>query len=180
MPVRPSGLEDRPVLLVAQTLVAEDELPDLTGKLIALPLALSASGLVALVRRGGCAGSADGVGRCTQLVRGHMCHRHGLTRSMSGCSCCTGHLSRGSVGSEGGGARLRHRDLTPRPCASKLEGLSRTVVPGSHLLEVMQHMLGAVGRPYREQVVIIVLQGAPTTYGHEPGVSLLRRPRRTR
>lgn len=34
-------------------------------------------------------------------------------------------------------------------------------------------MLGAIGRPYRKQVMIGVLEGAAATHSDEPGVSLL-------
>jgi hypothetical protein len=41
------------------------------------------------------------------------------------------------------------------------------------LLEMVQHMLGAIGRPERETVMIYIPQGAAPTHGHEPRVSLL-------
>src|SRR5215216_1304153 len=77
-PTGRSAIEHEPAFIVAQALVVEDEFPDLTGKLSALPLALAATGRVALAvwrRRARC---PDRVRRCTQFVGGHMRHRPGL------------------------------------------------------------------------------------------------------
>jgi hypothetical protein len=52
---------------------------------------------------------------------------------------------------------LRHRDLTPRPSTRQFDGAARPVVTGSHLLEEVQHMLGTIGRPESEAVMIGVL-----------------------
>ncbi|HEX5850788.1 MAG TPA: hypothetical protein VFY59_16450, partial [Rubrobacter sp.] len=75
--------------------------------------------------------------------------------------------------SEGCTAGLRHRDLTPRPGACQFDGVAWPVVSGMRLLEMVQHMLGAIGRPERETVMIYIPQGAAPTHGHEPRVSLL-------
>ena len=47
------------------------------------------------------------------------------------------------------------------------------LVIGLHFLEEVQHMLCAIGRPYRKQMMIGVLEGAAATHRDEPGVSLL-------
>jgi hypothetical protein len=52
---------------------------------------------------------------------------------------------------------LRHRDLTPRPSTRQSDRAARPVVTGSRVLEVAQHMLGTIGRPDREAVMIGVL-----------------------
>jgi hypothetical protein len=49
-----------------------------------------------------------------------------------------------------------------------------SVIPGLLLLEVVQHVLRAIGRPNRKKVVISVLQGTATTHGNKPGISDLR------
>ncbi|MBI5029205.1 MAG: hypothetical protein HZB51_01660 [Chloroflexi bacterium] len=70
-------------------------------------------------------------------------------------------------------AGLRHRDLTSRPSACQFDGSTRSVVMGLDFFEQVQHMLCAIGRPYRKQVMIGVLEGAAATHRDEPGVSLL-------
>ena len=65
--------------------------------------------------------------------------------------------------------------ISPRAQArSRFDGSMRPVVIGLHILEEMQHMLCAVGRPYRKQMMIGVLEGTAATHGDEAGVSLLR------
>jgi hypothetical protein len=52
---------------------------------------------------------------------------------------------------------LRHRNLTPRPSTRQFDRAARPVVTGSHPLEEVQHVLGTIGRPDREAVMIGVL-----------------------
>ena len=67
-------------------------------------------------------------------------------------------------------ASLGHRGLTTRPCATEIDRVSRTVVIGLGLLEVVEHVLRAVGRPDREEVMIVVLEAPAATGGDEPGI----------
>src|SRR5439155_24866155 len=110
-----SAIEHEPAFIVAQALVVEDEFPDLTGKLSALPLALAATGGVALAVCRRRARSPDRVRRCTQFVGGHMRHR----ASLAGGVCCfprgAEQVSRRAIGVAGGCAHWLHRDLAPRP-----------------------------------------------------------------
>ncbi len=99
-----------------------------------------------------------------------MSHRHGVTGGVSRFPRGADRLSGYGVGGEGGRASLGHRDLTPRPSAPQLDRLARTVVPGSRLLEEVQHVLRTIGRPHCEKAMIGVLEGAATTHGDEPGV----------
>jgi hypothetical protein len=75
-------------------------------------------------------------------------------------------------------ASLGHRDLATRPCATEIDGVSRTVVIGLGLLEVVEHVLRAVGRPDREEVMILVLEAPAATDGDEPGIPDLREDHR--
>jgi hypothetical protein len=68
------------------------------------------------------------------------------TRHLSGRRIC-----------EGGRAGLRHLDLTPRPSTRQFDRAARPVVTGARVLEVVQHMLGTIGRPDREEVMVRVL-----------------------
>jgi hypothetical protein len=47
---------------------------------------------------------------------------------------------------------------------------TRTVVLRPYLLEVVQHVLGAVGRPHREKTMIVVLQRPAATDRDEPRI----------
>ena len=86
----------------------------------------------------------------------HVSYRHGLSGGKSRLLCSTRHISGRRI-CEGGRAGLRHRDLTPRPSTRQFDRAARPVVTGAHLLEVVQYMLGTIGRPDREAVMIGVL-----------------------
>jgi hypothetical protein len=168
-----SAIEYEPADFVAQLLVVKHEIPDFARKLCTLPLTFQATCLVTLTFIGGCACGPDCVGSCTQLMRCHMCH----CRSLSGCiSSIPGrstHYSGGRHGVTGGRSGLRHGDLASRPGANQFDGSLRPVVIGLHFLEEVQHMLCAIGRPYRKQMMIGVLESTAATHSDEPGVSLL-------
>src|SRR6266542_2808702 len=99
-----------------------------------------------------------------------MAHRRGLTGSVRGMPCCAAQVSGRGVCMAGRRAGLAPRDLTPRPGTPQIDRPTWAVVPRPCLLEVMQHMLRAVGRPHREEVVIVVLEAAAATQRDEPGI----------
>jgi len=165
-----SAVEREPAQLVAQPLVVEDEFADLVGKLSTLPLALQAAGLLAFVlgRRRPC--RPDRVGRGPELVGRHMAHRPGLAGSVPGMTCCPIQVPGRRIRVAGRRAGLSPCDLTPRPGTPKVDGVSWTVVRGPCVLEVVEHVLCAVCRPHREQVMIVVLEAAAATHGDEPRI----------
>ena len=112
----------------------------------------------------------DRVGRGTKLVGRHMAHRRGLAGSVRGMPCCPIQVPGRSVGVAGRRAGLCPRDLAPRPGTPEVDRPSWTVVLRPCPLEVVQHVLRAVGRPHREQVMIVVLEGPAATHGDEPRV----------
>lgn len=122
------------------------EFSDLCGKLGALPLALQATGVVTLAFGRRCPGGPDRVGRSAQLVGSHMRHRDGLAGGVRRLSRSAGHLSSCGVRGKRGRVGLLHPDLTPRPGPPQVDRPARTIVLRPCLLEVMQHMLRAVGR----------------------------------
>jgi hypothetical protein len=67
-------------------------------------------------------------------------------------------------------AGLCPRDLTSRPGTPEVDRLTWTVVARPCLLEVVQHVLRAVGRPDRQKAVIVVLEAAAATPGDEPRI----------
>jgi hypothetical protein len=158
-----SALEDEPALVVAQALVVEDELPDLIGKLSALPQALAATGSVALAVWRRRARSPDRVRGCTQFVGGHMRHRASLAGGVGCFPRGADQISGRAVGVAGGCAGWRHRDLAPCPGARQFDRSPRTIVARSRLLEIVQHVLRAIRGPHGEEVMIGIREGAAAT-----------------
>ena len=165
-----SAVEREPAQRVAQPLVVEDKFSDLVGELSALPLALEAANRLALVFRRRRSRRPDRVGRGTELVSRHMPHRRGLAGSVRGMPCCPTEVSGRGVGMAGRRAGLSPCDLTPRPGTPELDRPTWTVVLRPCPLEVVQHVLRAVGRPHREKTVIVVLEGPAATHGDEPRI----------
>ena len=99
-----------------------------------------------------------------------MAHRRGLAGSVRGVPCCPTQVSGRGVGMAGRRAGLCPRDLTPRPGTPEVDRPTWTVVLRPCLLEVVQHVLRAVGRPHREQAMIVVLEGPAATHGDEPRI----------
>jgi hypothetical protein len=174
---RPAGhqlaVKHQPADVVSQSLIIQDKVADRFRQLLALPLAFPTTGGLALPLWRGCPHGLDCVGGSAELVGGNMRHRRRLSRSVRGVPSGSAQLSGRSVGETSGRARLSHRNLTSRPRASQFDGSTRPVIIGLHFLEVVQHMLCAIGRPYRKQAMIGVLQGAAATHSDKPGVSLL-------
>jgi hypothetical protein len=168
-----STIEYEPADFIAQLLVVKYEIPNFTRELCTLPQTFQATCFVTLTHSGRCANSPDCVCRRTQLMRCHMCHCRCLSSCKSRFPGRTAHHSGGRHGVTGGGSGGRHCDLTSCPRARQLDGPLRSIVIGLHFLEEVQHMLGAIGRPDRKEMMVGVLEGTTATHRYEPGVSLL-------
>ena len=66
-------------------------------------------------------------------------------------------LSRCSVRRKGGSPGLSHRDLTARPSARLFDRSARTVVTGLRVLEEVQYVLRAIGRPHCKKAMMGIL-----------------------
>jgi hypothetical protein len=165
-----SAVEGKPAQLVAQPLVVEHELSDLAGELSALPLALQATGRLALVFRRCRSRRPDRVGRSTQLVGRHMTNRRGLAGGVCGMPWCPTQVSGGSVGMAGRRAGLCPRNLTPRPGTPEVDRPAWTVVPRPCAFEMVQHVLRAVSGPHRQKTMVVVLEAPAATHGDEPRI----------
>ena len=86
-----------------------------------------------------------------------MSHRHGVTGGARRFLRGTERLSGRSVCGKGGCAGLSHRNLTPRPSARLFDRSAQTVVTGLRLLEEVQYVLRAIGRPHCKKAMIGVL-----------------------
>ena len=84
--------------------------------------------------------------------------------------CCPTQVSGGGVRMAGRRAGLCPRDLTPRPGTPEVDRPTWTVVHRPDLLEVVQHVLRAVGRPDRKKTMIVVFEGPAATDRDEPRI----------
>ncbi len=166
------AVEHRPADVVSQSLIIQDQVADRFRQLLALPLAFPATGGLALPLWRGCPHGLDGIGRRAELVGGDVCDHRRLPGSVRGMACYPAQVPGRGHGMAACCARLSHRNLTARPSASQFDGATRPVVMGLHVLEEVQHMLGAIGRPDRQQVMIGVLESAAATHRDEPGIPL--------
>lgn len=166
------AIEHRPADVVAQPLIIQHQVTDGGRQALALPAAFAPAGGFGFPGRGGGARGLDGVGCRAQLVGGHVGHGRRLGRGVGGIARRPGQIAGGGVGVAGGRAGLGHRRFAARPGASQVDGSPRPVVVGASGLEEGQYVLGAIGRPEGQPVVVGVLEAAAAPQRDKPGVSL--------
>ena len=170
--LRPSAVEHRPTDRVSKSLIVEDGIAYRLGELLALPTALeSASKLTLAFWRSG-THCFDGVSSSTELVRGDVCDDRRLPGSVGGIPCCANQVSGRAHGMAAYGAGLHHHDFATRPRAGLFDGLTRSRVVRPNRLEVVQHVLGARGRPQRQEPMVGVRECSPASDGNEAGVAV--------
>jgi hypothetical protein len=64
----------------------------------------------------------------------------------------------GGVGGKCGGARLARRNLTPHPRTPRFEGIPRSVVFRALIFEIWDYVLGAVGGPEHQRLVVPLVE----------------------
>lgn len=89
---------------------------------------------------GGTGGMGGNVGGCGGMARGARRRPGGGMKGIAGSG----------MGGHCGGTSLVHRHLIMRPGPPRFNRSSRTVIFGIFLLEIWQHMLGAVSGPKRQ------------------------------
>jgi hypothetical protein len=141
-----SGVEHEPAQLVAQPLVVEDQLPDRFREPGTLPPALGSTRLD-LVARCGRPSRPDRVGRSPELVGGHVTHGRRLAGSVGSVPSRPAEIACRRVRMTRGGPGFGPGDLASGPGARELDRPTRSVVIRSRPIEVVQHVLGAIGGP---------------------------------
>ena len=120
-----SAVEHRPADVVSHPLIIQDQLADRVRELVALPAALEPPGALTLAFRSGCTRRLDRVGRRSELVRGDVRHRRGLTGSICGMARRSAQIPGRRHRMAGRRASLGHRNLTAYPCPSLRDHLPR-------------------------------------------------------
>ena len=85
-----------------------------------------------------------------------------------------GDLAGSGIRREGRSARVTHLQLAANPSARCLYRATGSTIVRSDLLEVMKHMLCAVGRPKGQELVVAIRQSATAAHGNEPWITLRR------
>jgi hypothetical protein len=85
-----------------------------------------------------------------------------------------GDLACSGIRREGRFARVTHFHLAANPSPRCLYRPTGSTVVRSDLLEVMKHMLCAVGRPKGQELVVAIRQSATATHGNESRITLRR------
>ena len=160
---RASAVEGEPAQGVAQSLVVEHKFSDLAGELRPLPPALQAASRLALVRSRCRPRRPDRVGRRSELMGRNMTHRGALAGSVRGMPRCPAQVRGRRVRMAGRRTGLSPRDLTPRPRPGEVDRPTWTIVLRPCVLEVVQHVLRAVGGPRREKTMIVVFEAPAAT-----------------
>lgn len=122
--------------------------PKVLRKASVLPITFRGGGSVGGGGIGGVGDGLNSVGGGVAGVTGYMGGCGGVTGSTGGSAGRTIiSVASGGVGGNCGSARLAALYLTPRPGAPCFKGFARSVVFRVLLLEVREHVLGAVGGP---------------------------------
>ena len=141
-----------------------------SGSVSALPVALASPCGVAPALGGSGPHGLDGIGSCSELMRGNMGDDSGLAGGERGVS---GSPSQGPGGTHGvttRGARLHHRELPSRPSAHTLDGLSRSRVRRLSRLEDVEDVLRTRCGPQSQKAVFSIGQAAAAADSHQPKV----------
>ena len=110
------------------------------------------------VRGNGGDRGVDRVGGGVTSVLGDVSCCGGMTSGACSCSGrCVIDVAGGSVGGHCGGARFTARYLTTRPSAPCVDSCSRSAVIRVVLFEIREHVIGAVGGPERQRLVILLV-----------------------
>ncbi len=140
---------------------------------VALPATLGPAGLFGVSWRCGGADRLDRIGGRSQLVCRDVRDERGLSRRERRVPRGPAVLSRRRIGMPARRSRVGHANFPARPGSGELDRTARAIVARADTIEVVQHVLGAVGGPHGERVMVRVLERAATPNGDEPRVAIL-------
>lgn len=112
----------------------------------------------------------NGIGRRAELVGGHVAHGRGLAGGIGGHASGPAQVPGRRICMAGRNPGLRPRDRTAHPGTPEVDRAPRTVVVRTCLLEVVQHVLGTLGRPQCKETMIGVLERPAATHRDEPRI----------
>lgn len=104
----------------------------------------------------GAADSLDGIGGGAEVVLGDVSDAGRLAGGEGGEACRPGEGPSRAHGVPAHRSSLHHRQLSSRPGPGGSDGFTGAVVTGPVLLEVLEDVLGAIGCPQREALVVLV------------------------
>src|SRR3954453_8079148 len=174
VPAPDSAVEGEPADRVAKPLIVQDEVPDRLRQLKALPSALAPTGLFGFGPWRSRPGRLDGVCGCPQLMGRDMTHSGRLARRVRRVTRSPAQVAGGPVRMAGRGPRHRPRHVAARPRPPQLDRSPRTFVVWTNALEMVEDVLGAVGRPEGKEAVVLVAEETTPTDRDEPGIADLR------
>ena len=154
-------------------MIVEYERSNFLRELGALPPALHTSGLGAIRFVCRSLHGLDRVSGRSEFVRRHVADCGSLPGSVSSMPRCPAEVSCCAIRVASGAASLPPRDLTARPGTPEVYRPTRAIVLRTRLRKVVQHVLRAIRRPYREEMMVVVLERPATTYGDETGIANL-------
>lgn len=171
---RSADVEDGPADVVTTLLVLEDErahrvgepgpLPRILGQASGLPFALGC----------GCHDGLDGIRGRTEVMLSDVADTGRLPSSVGSEPSGAGQVARGTHRVATDGSRLHHRQLTGSPGARRRDRLTGSAVIRAVGLEEREDVLGTVGCPQRQELVVGIAERAATTDGDESWVPDLR------
>jgi hypothetical protein len=159
-------------------LIIENEFTDCGREMLPLPLPFFGPSLGS-VGDDACAGRPDGVRGGAQLMGGDVRHRSRLARRQRSELRRIGRPTRRGIRAESRLPCIAHTHLTADPGSTGIDSVAGPAIIWLLIFEQMQYVLSAQQCPVGQQAVVFVRQGAPTTDGDQPRITLLREDRHT-
>src|SRR6476646_634804 len=150
-----SVCEDRPADRVTPSLILQNKRPDVLGQLVSLPVALTAGTEIARAR---CSDGPDRIGGGTKVMLGHVAHTRSLTSGIGRVPRCPGNRTGRPHRPSATCPSVHHRHIITGPRARRLDRLTRASVRRAGILEELQNVFRALGRPDRQEPMIRIGQ----------------------
>lgn len=155
-------------------MVLEDKSAYRLGQLGSLPVVFTAASGLPFALRSSCDRCLDGVRRRTEIMLRDVADAGGLASRIGGEPGRAAEVSRRPHRVASDSPRLHHRQITRGPGAGRGDRLPRSGVVHPGELEEAEHVLGTVGGPQRQKLVVGVGERPSPPDGDEPWVPGLR------